>query len=262
MIFADKTISITNEFPNKNINEENIIVGNEAKYNYYSYIFFNTSAIPTNSIINRADLVLFKTDNFYEDYNKLFGACSISDYFSTYTTYSNRPNIIDVVTSKFYPLTSQAAVSINVSKIVSLWNINPYMNIGGMMLYSKSKGVICKFGSAISKNKYLIPFLKIYYDIKDTTCNCSQCKPSPSPNLRNIRVTGTIAAHSIYDLAVNLEVERADTGRINNYYVAKEYDNLPNDTSMHVDENFNIAVIPPVSSGDKENIVLYGAYKA
>ncbi|MDT8717984.1 DNRLRE domain-containing protein [Clostridium sp. 19966] len=262
IIFANKTISITNEFPNKNINEGDIIVGNRAKYNYYSYIFFDISPIPQNAIIKHADLVLFKTDNFYDDCRKVFGVCSISDYFSTYTTYNNRPNTIDVVTSSFYPLTREVSISANVSRIVSLWNNNPCMNAGGIMLYPKSRDVLCKFGSAINKNQYIIPFLKICYDIENTSCNCSRCIPNVNPYIRDIRVTGTVAAHSIYDLAVNLEVERGNTGCINNYYVAKEYDNLSNGNTMHVDENFNLAIIPPTSPGDKENVVLYGAYRA
>lgn len=262
IIFANRTISIADEFPNENINEENITVGNKAKHNYYSYIFFDISPIPQNVIIKHADLVLFKTDNFYEDCGKSFGVCSIKDYFSTYTTYNNRPNVIDFITSSFYPLTSEAAVSVNISRIVSLWINNPCMNTGGIMLYPKSKEVLCRLGSAINKNQYLIPFLKICYETKNSICNCSQCIPNTNPYIRDIRVTGTVAAHSIYDLAVNLEVNRENTGCKNNYYVAKEYNNLSNGDMLHVDENFNIAIIPPTSPGDTEKIVLYGAYRS
>lgn len=112
LIPASKSLTVTDRLPDGNINEDIIITGRDGIYNYFSYLFFDISSIPSNVSISYAELVLFKTDKFYDDINKTFGIYPLLDYFSIYTTYSNRPRINNSVLKNFYPLTSKVAVTI------------------------------------------------------------------------------------------------------------------------------------------------------
>ncbi|WP_297422304.1 DNRLRE domain-containing protein [Clostridium sp.] len=162
IIPASKSLTIIDKFPTENINNNIISVGNNGINNYISYLFFDISTIPNDVLISYAELVLFKTDKFYNDDNKIFEVYSLDEYFSTYTTFKNHPKINDSFKKIFYPVTSKAAVTIPITSLVKLWlkdfNINT-----SIMLCSKSKNSLLHFGSAICKQKYLVPFLKVYF---------------------------------------------------------------------------------------------------
>ena len=118
------------------------------------------------------------------------------------------------------------------------------------MLYGKGKNSLVHFGSAICKNKSLIPFLKITF----ATCY-------NKPSVTKVHVTGTVAAQSKYNAVVNIEVSRHYLNHIDNYYVVDEYNNFKNSTPLHIDKTYNIAVIPRKTIGDSENVTFYGSYK-
>jgi len=86
LIPAIKSLTVTNKQSNGNINEDIIIVGGDGGFIYVSYLFFDISSIPSNVVISSAELVLFKTNNFYNDSSKEFMIYPLIDYFSTYTT--------------------------------------------------------------------------------------------------------------------------------------------------------------------------------
>lgn len=64
IIPAVKSITVTNKYPDKSLNEGTITIGLDNKNNYYSYLFFDVSSIPSNIVIYSAELVLFKIDHF------------------------------------------------------------------------------------------------------------------------------------------------------------------------------------------------------
>eukprot|EP00831_Metopus_contortus_P004366 TRINITY_DN11613_c0_g1_i2.p2 TRINITY_DN11613_c0_g1~~TRINITY_DN11613_c0_g1_i2.p2 ORF type:complete len:156 (+),score=57.29 TRINITY_DN11613_c0_g1_i2:84-551(+) len=47
---AIKSLTITNKYPDKSLNEDKILVGSDGKYDYYSYLFWDISSIPSNVI--------------------------------------------------------------------------------------------------------------------------------------------------------------------------------------------------------------------
>ena len=276
MIPSTKSLTLTNKIPDGNINEGHIAVGNDELYTYTSFLFFDISSIPNNAEISNAELVLFKTDNFYNDFRKYIYIYPLGDYFSTYSTYNNPPVVNRIVESDLYPLTSKISTTANITKLVSLWYRNTIPN-KGIILYKKNNNFIAKFGSAICNDSYLIPYIKVVYriknicdhDIKNHTSMkviyCCSCNPQPSPGeptIRQVEVTGTVAPYSIYVAIITLAVTRSGTGHIDNYYVTDEYDNSQSSTPLVIDKIYNIAVIPQETSGDTETLNFSGSYKS
>ncbi|WP_346890849.1 DNRLRE domain-containing protein, partial [Clostridium sp. UBA3887] len=67
IIYATKSLTVTSKLINGNMNKPTITVGSDGIHNYISYLFFDISSIPSNASISSAELVLFKTNNFYND---------------------------------------------------------------------------------------------------------------------------------------------------------------------------------------------------
>ena len=276
LIPSTKSLTLTNKFPDGNINEGHIAVGNDGLYTYSSFLFFDISSIPNNAEISNAELVLFKTDNFYNDCRKYIYIYPLGDYFSTYSTYNNPPVVNQIVESALYPLTSKISTTANITKLVSLWYRNIIPN-KGMILYKKNNNFITNFGSAICNDSYLIPYIKVVYSIKNICDHdiknhtsmkviyCCSCNPQPSPGeptIREVEVTGTVAPYSIYVAIITLAVTRSGTGHIDNYYVTDEYDNSKSNVPLVIDKIYNIAVIPQETSGDTETLNFSGSYKS
>ncbi len=95
---------------------------------------------------------------------------------------------------------------------------------------------------------------------KACNCNSNPCTSNASITMA-VDVTGVVAPLSIYYIVVDLQVTRASNGQINHYYVSDEYDNSLNNNSLSIDKTYNIAISPPIQSGDIDNVVLYGSYK-
>ncbi|OPJ55351.1 DNRLRE domain-containing protein [Clostridium chromiireducens] len=304
LIPAIKSLTVTNKYPDKSLNEDIITVGSDDKYKYYSYLFFDISSIPCDVIISNAELILFKVDKFCNDDTKKFSISPLREYFSTYTTYNNPPDYDHYTIINFYPLTSKISVTVNITTIISSWVKNkPNSKNKGMILYGKNREVIISFGSVKSSDNYLVPFIMVNYEYslpkktskygcslsdkcskddcsKKCICMCKEefeaiiikvckeiCKnncnpqPIPTPTVRQVRVTGTVASLSLYYIIVKLEITRIGTGQKDNYYVTDEYDNSLNNESLHIDKTYDIAVIPRAQPGDTENVYLYGSYK-
>ena len=160
LIPAIKSLTVTNKYPDKSLNEDIITVGSDDKYKYYSYLFFDISSIPCDVIISNAELILFKVDKFCNDDTKKFSISPLREYFSTYTTYNKPPDYDHYTIINFYPLTSKISVTVNITTIISSWVKNkPNSKNKGMILYGKNREVIISFGSVKSSDNYLVPFI-------------------------------------------------------------------------------------------------------
>ena len=182
IIPAVKSLTVTNKYPDKSLNEGTITIGLDNKNNYYSYLFFDVSSIPSNIVIYSAELVLFKTDHFLNNIEQKLSISPLIDYFSTHTTYNNAPNYDHYSTINFYPLTSKVAVTINVTNMVSAWIKNRPSN-KGVIIYGRSKGTIVNFGSVKNDDTYLIPFIKVHYEhLSPNKYNKKLCRPDNDKN--------------------------------------------------------------------------------
>jgi hypothetical protein len=162
LIPATKSLTVSNKIPNGNINNDTIIVGSDGNFVYHSYLFFDISAIPKDTPILSAELVLFKTNSFYNS-REVFYISPLSDHFSTYTTFNNRPFVNTVIKGGcFYPITTKVAVTANLTYFVSYWLKNKQAT-PSVMLYGRENNLIASFGSAISSDPYLIPFINVSF---------------------------------------------------------------------------------------------------
>lgn len=182
IIPAAKSLTVTNKYPDKSLNEGTITIGFDNKNTYYSYLFFDVSSLPSDIVISSAELVLFKTDQFFNNIDQKLSISPLRDYFSTYTTYNNAPNYDHYSIINFYPLTSKVAVTINVTNIVSAWIKNRPSN-KGIIIYGRSTGTIVNFGSVKNHDTYLIPFLKVHYEhLGDIRYNKTICRDHNTKN--------------------------------------------------------------------------------
>lgn len=163
IIPASKSLTISNKFPNKNINNETISVGNDGRYYYHSYLFFDTTAIPDNILIHSAKIVLFKIEDFHNHNNVIFSLYPLLDYFSTFTTYTNHPRVNTNFKNTFSPFTSNIYVEIDITDIVIMWSSNTLINKGLFLVGDFTVPYLTSFGSALNKDNYLTPFLRISF---------------------------------------------------------------------------------------------------
>ena len=278
IISASKSLTVTNKFPNENIKSDFIKVGYEQNFKYISYLFFDISSIPSNTKILSAELTLFKTNNFYEDYCKKFVICQLEDYFSSYTTFNNRPQINFCINKIFHPIIREVSITIDIKRFVLLW-IEAKRICTGIMLASEPNCNISEFGSSNSQDKYIIPFIKIIYEkhseepnkrlynnCYNFTCNCTctcicNCGQQGEPSIAKVNVTGTVASNSKYVAIVDVEVTRPDIRKIDNYYVTDEYNNISGNDPLHVDKVYKIPIVPKKGPNDSEKVNFYGSYK-
>lgn len=162
IIYASKSLTITDEIPDGNIEDENLLVGSR-NFNYASYLFFDLSALPDNITNIKAQIVLFKTGDF-NDLPVKFSIYPLTEYFSSFTTYNNYPawnknNRID-----FLPFTKSAAVEGNITPIVSGWYNGTLPNKGILIIARLRNAALAAFGSAYNTNNDLIPFLSISFE--------------------------------------------------------------------------------------------------
>ena len=297
LIPATKSLTVTNKIPNGNLNNDTIIVGNDGNFVYHSYLFFDISAIPKDVSISSAELVLFKTNSFYNS-RQVFYISPLSDYFTSYTTFNNRPSVNTVIKGGcFYPITTKAATTANLTYFVSYWLKNK-RSIPSIGLYGKESNVIADFGSAISSDPYLIPFINISfspapapkkyklinrqneYNCCDYCDSCSRkCNvinnfmcppmcppqppqpPQPPPSFEEVNVTGIVAPESTFAAVVNVGVTRTNSGHTDNYYVSDIYDNSANLSPLPVNKTYTVAIVPPVQPGDTVEGTVLGSYK-
>ena len=113
----------------------------------------------------------------------------------------------------------------------------------------------------MTNDSYIIPFIKVNFD----GCACDEgcCKDCchKKPTIKEVEVTGTVAAESKYVAVVDVEVTRQASGNKNNYYVTDEYDNSLSSQPIYIDKTYKIAILPKEKPGDSEKVNFYGSYK-
>lgn len=258
IIPASKSLTVTSRFPFRGINENTIKIGHDRLYNYISYLSFDISSIPPNITVSKAELVLFKTDNFIDNKNIRYHIYPLNDYFSPFTNYNRRPSINRDIKKEFYPMTSKAAVTVDVTEFVSLWIKDKLPTTGIALLndnsthYANCCSSYAKFGSSMCPNSSLVPFIRIVF----TPNICPE-----KPTIRQIYVTGEIGPESKYEAVIEAKVTRNSSNNIDNYYVTDEYDNSSSNKPLPIDKTYCIVINPRESEGDIEEINFYGSYK-
>jgi hypothetical protein len=174
-ISASKSLTVSNKISGGSINDKKIIVGNECKAIYYSYLFFDTSVIPNCISLLSAQLVLFKITDFFSCTAEKFSVYPLLKQFSSFTTYENScPIDLDpALRQDFFPFISDVAIEIDITTMVDKWINNTLVNRGIVIKGNNTNPYLScstSFGSAYSKDNTLIPFIRVA--IKQGPCIC------------------------------------------------------------------------------------------
>ncbi|MDW8801302.1 DNRLRE domain-containing protein [Clostridium sp. A1-XYC3] len=201
---ATKSLTVSSKYPNSNINNKYIYIGNECSvkyicylYNdkciyarneclakYISYLYFDISSIPGNIKNIYATLVLFKkpilcdeilydedddydySSNNYDKhkFNNRYIIYPLSEYFSDYTTYKNRPKYDCSLEKSFFINEKNICEEIDITPIVSNWISGKIPNKGLMFKGEKKIKNLTKFFSVLNRDIKEIPFIKIYFE--------------------------------------------------------------------------------------------------
>lgn len=183
---ASKSLTVSNKSSNGNISDKYIYIGSESSIKYISYLYFDISSIPGNIEDIYATLVLFKKPISYDkgnDYNYIYSNYDkhelndmytgehiiypLSEYFSKYTTYNNRPEYDSSLQKSFYTNQKSICEEIDITPIVSNWISGKIPNKGLMFKGGKENRNLVKFFSVLNKDTSEIPFIKIYFKVKN-----------------------------------------------------------------------------------------------
>ncbi|MBM7870080.1 hypothetical protein JOC70_001550 [Clostridium pascui] len=167
---ASKSLTLLSNYTKTNIRSNVITIGKRKKYDYISYLYFELPLIPANMEVYSAEIVLFKTGNSLNEADNYYWIYPLLEDFSTYTNYYNRPNYESSLGMVFSTSKDKIYSQINITPIILQW-INNNLSNKGLTLFGRSEtaGVIT-YGSALNKDKYLVPFLRMY--LKRYPDNC------------------------------------------------------------------------------------------
>ncbi|SHI04408.1 hypothetical protein SAMN02745196_02501 [Clostridium collagenovorans DSM 3089] len=171
-VYASKSITISDRFPNENVNSEEVFIGNINKFRYITYLYFDLSSLEKLCKISSSKLVLFKSrteeycyDNYMRD--KEYGIYVLKEYFSSLTNYNNMPQYDCTHEIKFIPNTNKIYTEIDISKIVKLWQEGILSNKGLMLTGNTWSSKPLIYGSSKNKDITLKPFLRVNYSTDD-----------------------------------------------------------------------------------------------
>lgn len=181
IIYANKSLTITDEIPDGNIEDETLLVGSN-DFNYASYLFFDLSVLPDNITNLKAQLVLFKTGDFNNSPIK-FSIYPLAEHFSSFTTYNNYPSWNKNTRVDFLPFTKSIAAESNMTSIVSSWYNGTLLNRGILIIANTRNAALASFGSAYNTNNDLIPLLHISFEETQASYNYTNINYPASANV-------------------------------------------------------------------------------
>lgn len=159
------SISVTNfENTDNKLSKKYIYLGKDGRNIFRSLIFFDTSTIPQNCIITKAELILFKAKDFYPHEDKILKVHALLDYFSFKTTYNNIPAYESFFIEE--PIdNNKITVEVDIKDIVVRWVNGTLQNKGLILFLNEDRKSLMSFTSFRFSMKYLRPLLRVVYSI-------------------------------------------------------------------------------------------------
>lgn len=167
---ASKSLTLSSKTPLKNIKQNKIFIGGQGRYVYYSYLFFNIDMIPGNISLLAANLVLFKTGKLQE--TRRFAIYPLLQEFCSLTTYLHSCpfEVCPALRRTFNVSAKDIVVETDITGLFGKWLDNTLVNRGIAIIEEnfnfKTTGR-ASFGSAYSKDKTLIPYIRVMYKEKE-----------------------------------------------------------------------------------------------
>lgn len=156
-------LSVANyENGNNKVDKKIIFIGRDGRHNFRCLMFFDTSSIPANCTITKAELILFKVKDFYPTQDKKIKIHALLDYFSIKTTYNNIPAYENFFVEA--PINNnKTTAEVNVKDIVARWVDGSLKNKGIILFLNEDKRSLMAFTSFRFPIKYLRPLLRVVY---------------------------------------------------------------------------------------------------
>lgn len=168
-VYASKSITISDRFPNENVNSEEVFIGNRNKFRYITYLYFDLSSLEKSYKISSAKLILFKSRNEQQccnnDYvkDKNYGIYILKEHFSGLTNYNNKPRYYSAQGVNFISNPNQIYDEIDINNIVQLWQDNIFDNKGIMLSGNTMESKPLIYGATKNNDTTLKPFLRVNY---------------------------------------------------------------------------------------------------
>lgn len=170
LFVASRSLTVSSEYPEGNINDEKIKCGFDGQNIFRSYIFFDLSPLPYNAFVTSAKLQLFLIEDYFKYSSKNLYFYMLQEDFGEYTTYNKQPkyNINYIKTNISYK--NFGVIEIPITSFVLKWTNGEVINKGLLVRCEENKKSLVEFGS--SKNRIYNYIPKLYINFIQPTNQC------------------------------------------------------------------------------------------
>lgn len=170
LFVANRTLTISSEYPDSNKNIETIECGFDGKNIYRSYIYFDLSPLPYNAFITSAKMQLFLLEDYLKCLSKNIYVYMLQEDFGDYTTYNQQPrySINYIKTNISYK--NFGVIEIPITNFVIKWTNGEVINKGLLIRCEENKKSLVEFGSSKNTTYNYIP--KLYLNFTQPTNQC------------------------------------------------------------------------------------------
>lgn len=163
IFLADKSLTITNERPDENINTDIISCGFNGNFVYRSFLSFDISSLPYNAFITSAILQLFLIDDYFKCFSKNLHVYMLKEDFGDFTTYNQQPKFYSDYIRTNISYKKYGLINVNITSFVQRWMSGETINKGILLRCEENKKSLVAFGSKNNSQYSAIPKLYINF---------------------------------------------------------------------------------------------------
>ncbi|MBZ4663864.1 MAG: hypothetical protein JG776_1579 [Caloramator sp.] len=163
IFLADKSLTITNERPDENINIDIISCGFNGNFIYRSFLYFDISSLPYNAFITSAILQLFLIEDYFKCLSKNLYVYMLQEDFGDFTTYNQQPKFYNDYIRTNISYKKYGLININITSFVQRWMSGEVINKGILLRCEENKKSLVAFGSSKSSQYSAVPKLYINF---------------------------------------------------------------------------------------------------
>ncbi|MCX7694121.1 MAG: DNRLRE domain-containing protein [Caloramator sp.] len=163
LFLADKSLTITNERPDENINTDIISCGFNGNFIYRSFLNFDISSLPYNAFITSAILQLFLIDDYFKCFSKNLYVYMLKEDFGDFTTYNQQPKFYSDYIRTNISYKKYGLINVNITNFVQRWMSGETINKGLLLRCEENKKSLVAFGSKNNSQYSAIPKLYINF---------------------------------------------------------------------------------------------------
>ncbi|CDF57817.1 DNRLRE domain-containing protein [Thermobrachium celere] len=163
VFLTEKTLTITDEQPDININTDIICCGSNGRYIYRSFVYFDLSSLPYNAFVTSARLQLFLLEDYFKCYSKNLYIYMLKEDFGEFTTFNQQPKVCMERVNTNISYKKYGLIEINITSFVQKWISGEVINKGLALKCDENKKSLVAFGSKNNSQYSAIPKLHINF---------------------------------------------------------------------------------------------------